>query len=217
VCGRFTLTERDLASLARAWAAEVAAAVAEGWRPRYNVAPGDRHVVLRSERGRRTLAAATFGLPGPDGALLVNARLETAAAKPTFRDAFRARRCAVPADGFFEWEGPASARRPTWFHPPSGGPILLAGLWEVSPDGRPGFVILTSPANAEIAPLHGRMPVVLPGEQLGAWLDGPPPALAAPPDGTFAARPVSPRVNAVANDDRECLAPREPEPQLRLL
>ena len=97
-------------TLARAWAAEVDDALATGWRPRFNVAPGDRHPVLvagAGPSGRRRLISGTFGWRGADGGLLVNARAETAATLPTFREAFRRRRAAIPADGFFEWEGPA--------------------------------------------------------------------------------------------------------------
>jgi putative SOS response-associated peptidase YedK len=217
VCGRFTLTERDLASLARAWAAEVGAAVAAGWQPRYNVAPGDRHLLLRAGSAGRVLEPATFGLPGPGGALLINARVETAATRPAFREAWRTRRGAVPTDGFYEWEGPAGARRPTWFHPGDARPFLLAALWGEAADGGAGFVILTAAANAEVARLHGRMPLVLPEDRLTAWLAGPPPPVELPRDGLFTPRPVSPRVNAVANDDPECLAPAGPDAQLRLL
>lgn len=217
MCGRFTLTTSDVATLARRWAAELDAAVAASFRPRFNVAPGDAHPVLRASGGRVRLERAAFGVPGPRGALLVNARAETAREKPAFRDAWRARRCAVPADGFLEWSGPASSRRPSWLHPPGGGPMLLAALWSAAPDGALAFVVLTTAANAEVRALHDRMPVLVPDALLAAWLaDGPAPALPAPPDGTFAVRPVSPRVNSPRNDDPECLAPPPPERQLGL-
>jgi putative SOS response-associated peptidase YedK len=219
MCGRFTLTAEDLASLAREWAAEVEEAVAAGWRPRFNVAPGDRHPVLVAQGGRRRLISAGFGWRAPGGVaapggLLINARAETAASLPTFREAFRARRAAVPADGFYEWEGPASARRPTWFH--TGGPMLLAALLGEAPAGGPGFVILTTDAREPVRALHDRMPLLLPPALLDAWLQGPPPALPAPVDGALQARPVSPRVNAVEHDDPACLAPPPPPAQGRL-
>ncbi|HEY6099917.1 MAG TPA: SOS response-associated peptidase [Anaeromyxobacter sp.] len=214
MCGRFTLTERDVASLARAWAAEVDGALAAGWRPRYNVAPGDRHLVLRATAAGRRLEQAVFGLPAPGGTLHVNARVETAGSRPAFSDAWRLRRCAVPADGFFEWDGPAGARRPTWFHRADGRPLLLAAILGASRDGGLAFAILTTGANAEVRRLHDRMPVIVAEERLDAWLSGPPPVLAAPADGLLAERAVSARVNSVENDDPGCLAP---EPQLRLL
>jgi putative SOS response-associated peptidase YedK len=212
MCGRFTLTVEDVARLAREWGAEVDAALAAAWRPRFNVAPGNGHLVLQQEGGRRALSGARFGLAGPAG-LVVNARIETAAARPTFREAWRARRVAVPADGFFEWEGPASARRPSWFHGPGSRPFLFAALLGPAPDGGLGFAILTTAARAPVAALHDRMPVILPEALLPAWLEGPPPALPAPEDGTLFARPVSPRVNGVEHDDPACLEPAGPASQ----
>jgi putative SOS response-associated peptidase YedK len=209
MCGRFTLTADDIASLAREWAAEVDRALAQGWRPRFNVAPGDRHPVLVSEQGRRRLISATFGLaglrPAAAGPLLINVRIETAASRPTFRDAWRTRRTAVPADGFFEWEGPPSARRPTWFHLRGRDPMLLAALLGEAPDGGPGFAVLTREACAPVRALHERMPVLLSPVALDAWLSGKPPAVPEPAGGELVARPVSPRVNSVENDDPACL------------
>jgi putative SOS response-associated peptidase YedK len=212
MCGRFTLTVDNIAALARQWAAEVDQAVAAAWRPRFNVAPGDRHPVLRADKGRLRVISATFGQAG-GGQLLVNARLESAASRPAFRDAWRWRRVAVPADGFFEWGGPPSARRPTWFHAAGGRPLLLAALLGPAPDGGQGFAILTTEARAPVRALHDRMPVVLPPALLGAWLDGPPPALPAPEDGELQGRPVSPRVNSVEHDDPACLEASGPPEQ----
>jgi putative SOS response-associated peptidase YedK len=215
MCGRFTLTADDIASLAREWAAEVDEALSAGWRPRFNVAPGDRHPLLVLEGGRRRLISATFGWRGVDGAgFLINARAETAAELPTFREALRSRRAAVPADGFFEWEGPPSARRPTWFHD-GGRTMLFAGL-RGEAGGDSTFVILTTEARAPVRALHDRMPLLLPATLLDAWLSGPAPALPIPPDGGLGARRVSDRVNSVKNDDAECLAPAAPPAQGRL-
>jgi putative SOS response-associated peptidase YedK len=213
VCGRFTLTTRDVATLARLWTAELDEAVRARWRPRFNVAPGASHLLLVAGGAGRRLSEARFGVAGPGGKLLVNARAETAAEKPAFRDAWRARRAAVPADGFYEW--PGATRRPSWLHPRAGGPVLFAALWGPAPGGGTGFAILTTEARGAVAALHDRMPVVLSPSALDAWLSGdagvPPPA-----DDLFLARPVSARVNSVANDDAACLAPPEPERQGRL-
>lgn len=218
MCGRFSLTEVDLALLARSWAAEVEAAGAASWRPRYNVAPGDRHLVLTASGGQRRLLPATFGLAGPRAAspLLVNARIETASSRPTFREAWQRRRAAVPADGFFEWTGPSSARRPTWFHLRSGMPMLLAALLGRGPGGELGFVVLTTEARAPVRALHHRMPVLIAPSLLDAWLTGEPPALAATAGEELLARPVSDRVNSTANDDPACLGPRAQAEQVEL-
>ncbi len=220
MCGRFTLTVEDIASLARRWAAEVDQALARGWRPRFNVAPGDRHPVLVAAGGRRRLISATVGLAGPrpggPGPLLINARIETAPSRPTFRQAWQSGRAAVPADGFFEWEGPAAARRPTWFHLPGRAPMLLAALVGPAPGGGVGFAVLTCEARAPVQALHDRMPVLLPPALLDAWLAGPPPPLPAAADGELQGRPVSPRVNAVENDDACCLEEAEPPRQRSL-
>jgi putative SOS response-associated peptidase YedK len=207
MCGRFSLTVSDIAALARQWGAEVDAALLSAWRPRYNVAPGQPAPLLRGPAGQRRLVAATFGLPAAQGGLLPNARAETAGEKRTFRDALAHGRAAVPIDGFYEWEGPPSARRPTWFHRSGGAPLLLAALAVDGPDG-PAFSILTTDSVEPVVRLHDRMPVILPPGTLEAWLaEGPPPPLAPPVPDLLSARQVSPRVNSPANDDQDCLAP----------
>lgn len=212
MCGRFTLTEKDLVRLARALGAAVDPGLAAAWRPRFNVAPGQDALVLRDAGGLR-LERARFGLGGGDGPLRFNARVETAAVKPAFRAAWAARRCVVPADGFYEWEGAAGARRPIWFHDPARRPLLLAALFDDA-GGALAFTILTAPARAPVAALHDRMPVLVPAGGLRAWLAGG--EAPAPPDGAVAGAPASPRVNAVTNDDEGCLVP-PPERQLKLL
>jgi len=214
MCGRFTLTAPDLAALAKEWAAELDAALAGRWRPRFNVAPGNEHPVLMVSGGCRRLVAATFGMAGErEGQLFINARVESAARRPAFRQAFASRRAAVLADGFFEWEGPPSARRPTWFHLRSGRPMLLAALLGPAPGGGTGFAVLTTGAGPPVRALHDRMPVLLPPALLEAWLSGSPPPLPGPAGEELAARPVSARINSVENDDPDCLAPRQPDRQ----
>jgi len=218
MCGRFSLTLADLAALAAEWAADLDVLLAREWRPRFNVAPGQPHPLLRQVAGWRRLEPATFGLAGPRGTLLPNARSETAAARPTFAGPLREARCAVPIDGFYEWEGPPSARRPTWFHRADGQPLLLAAVSAPAPDGTLGFSILTTGSIEPVVRLHDRMPVILPPALVAPWLAaGPPPPLPAPQPGLLSARPLSPRVNSVVHDDPECLAPARPEGQLKLL
>lgn len=180
-------------------------------RPRYNVAPGqDCPVVGRDRRGRRMgLMRWGFVRDGREEARpLVNARSETAARLPTFREAFARRRCLVPADGFYEW-GPVNGRRvPRWFHPPNGRLLALAAVWE----GRT-FAILTTEANADVAGVHHRMPVLVPPEAWRAWLDPATdpsslgPRLGPPPAGTLRARVVGTRVNSTSEDDPGLIDP----------
>jgi putative SOS response-associated peptidase YedK len=212
MCGRFTLTEKDLVRLARALGAAVDPDLAAGWRPRFNVAPGQEALLLRDAGGLR-LERARFGLGGGDGPLRFNARVETAAERPAFRAAWAARRCAVPADGFYEWEGPARARRPIWFFDPARRPLLFAALLGEE-GGRLAFAILTGPAVAPVAALHGRMPVLLAAGEVRGWLGGA--ELPGPRQEALVGAPASPRVNAVANDDEGCLVP-EAAAQLELL
>jgi putative SOS response-associated peptidase YedK len=213
MCGRYTLTVSDIAALARAWAAEVDAVLLAGWRPRYNVAPGQRAPLLLGGPGQRRLVQATFGLPAPHGVLYPNARAETAGQRRAFREALRQGRAVVPADGFYEWEGPPSARRPSWFHLADGEPLLLAAVSVEGADG-PAFSILTTAAVAPVARLHHRMPVILPPGALDAWLEaGPAPAIPPPSPGLLSARLVAAWVNSAQHDDPACLAPPAPPAQ----
>lgn len=217
MCGRFTLTTRDVHDLARALRAQVDAEAARLHRPRWNVAPTDEHWIVVLEGGRRVLRRARFGVEGPDGRVVINARSETAPSLRAFRAAFQDRRCLVPADGFYEWQGARSERRPCWLHPPGGGLLLLAGL-AMEQAGAPGFVILTTAANRLVAPLHDRMPALLAPDDATAWLARPDPSLLAPaPEGWLALREVSAAVNAVANDGPDLLEAPAPAGQLKLL
>jgi putative SOS response-associated peptidase YedK len=214
LCGRFSLSRRELVEIADWLDAELAAEVAAQYRPRYNVAPTDLHFIARTEGTKRVVVPAKWGFTD-GGKPLINARAETASEKPSFRDAFAQRRCVVPADGFFEWRGGQHDRRPLWFHSPDGGLMALAGLWEPGgPGGIPQFTILTTEANALVAPVHDRMPVVLPPACIGEWLAAPRSDLLVPaPDGALIAVEVSNHVNSVQNDDPRCLEPQGSEDQ----
>jgi putative SOS response-associated peptidase YedK len=224
MCGRFSLSKRELVEVAAFLDAELEAQAAAGWRPRYNVAPSDVCFIARERDGRRTLEPAVWGLQaGGDGEpdrLLINARSETVGEKRAFQESFRRRRCVVPADGFFEWTGEKGRRRPIWFHRADGGIVLFAGVWEPRSDGRPAFTILTTAANARVAPVHDRMPVLLSPSCVAEWLAQPRADLLVPaPEDALVATPVSPRLNAVENDDPGVLEPPAPEPpekQLKL-
>lgn len=217
MCGRFTLTRRELGDVAAYLDAEVDDALQGAYRPRYNIAPTDVHLILREPH---RLEPGIWGWAGGPAGLVINARSETVAKKAMFREAVARRRCVIPADGFYEWTGDKSRRRPLWFHPPDGGLLLMAGLWEPAPDGRPAFTVLTTEANALIAASHDRMPVLLDRETARQWLLRPNLDLLCPAAvGSLVCTPVSPRVNSVENDDPACLEPEGPEPpprQLRL-
>jgi putative SOS response-associated peptidase YedK len=110
------------------------------------------------------------------GNRLINARLETVAQKPAFRAAFRRRRCAVLADGFYEWQAVGDGPKQPWFIAAADGcPMLLAGLWERWERGEEPLetcTIITTQANAAMRPVHHRMPLILPRDRLGEWLAG---------------------------------------------
>jgi putative SOS response-associated peptidase YedK len=189
--------------------------------PRYNIAPTqDVPVVRRSRDGaRRELILVRWGLvpwwaDDPRiGNRLINARAETLERTPAFRDAYRRRRCLVPADGFFEWRKEGRRRQPLLIRRRDLAPFAFAGLWErwKQPDGGVlrSCTIVTCPANALLAPVHDRMPVILAEPDHDVWLnsetDGRPLLRPCPAD-WLEAIPVSSRVNSPANDDPECLA-----------
>jgi putative SOS response-associated peptidase YedK len=189
------------------------------YRPRYNLAPGDQHWIVRRGGAGRLLVPARWGFPTATSRLLINARVETAARVPTFRDAFRTRRCLVPADGFYEWRRQDGRRLPIWYHHADDRLLLMAGLFTstLGPGvPRPAFTILTMPANDVVAPTHDRMPVVLSPDAARAWLEDPRFDPSAPAAwGGFGhdllATPVSTRVNAASYDGPECLAPPQPD------
>lgn len=228
MCGRMTLTRRELSELADELAADAEPEAAPLYRARYNVAPTDLHPLCRlGEGGGRRLELARWGVRVGDrgGRLAINARAESAAFKDAFREAYVKRRCLVPADGFFEWRDGPEGRQPIWFHRPDRGLLLLAGLYEddaAEPaPGRRRFTVLTVAPNAVVAEVHDRMPAILQPDEAAAWLVAPSARLLHPAaDDLLVATPVSARVNSVKNDDPACLDPpdgaRPPRRQLSL-
>lgn len=222
MCGRFTITRRDGNSLAAELGVPADSLV--DYRPRYNVAPTQPHFIVRIKYENREVIPATWGLvragskDASAAAKYINARSETVDTRPVFRDAFEKRRCVVPADGFFEWTGPKTARQPTWFHRDDSRLLLLAGLYEAWQKERDvwetTFTILTTAANAVLASYHDRMPVILADRDADDWMDPRAPAakalkrlLVPAPDDLLVATPVSPEVNNVDNDSPELLRP----------
>jgi putative SOS response-associated peptidase YedK len=192
--------------------------------PRYNLTPGQAVAVVREHEGRRRLDTLQWGLipfwakDATIGRKLINARLDTVATKPAFREAWVRRRCLIPASGFYEWSEPVGGRKRPHFIRPIDEPVLaLAGLWERwrSPAGDKleTCVIVTTDANAQLAPIHDRMPLLIPRDAFALWLD--------PKSGVeevaqlgsrgpaLEARPVSLAVNDPRQDDETLIAPVE--------
>ncbi len=192
--------------------------------PRYNGAPGQEQLVIRQhpQTGERTLDRLWWGLiphwckEADGGRKPINAKAETVASLPSFRDAYKRRRCLVPIDNFFEWRAikGLKAKQPYAIGMKGGEPFALAGIWENWQ--RPGtdewirtYAILTTNANELVRPIHDRMPVIIPPESYDRWLstlDPDPRDLLAPyPAGPMTIWPISTRVNKPENDDASIL------------
>jgi putative SOS response-associated peptidase YedK len=174
MCGRFTLTNPNL--LAEHFKLDQKPLL----EPRYNIAPTQQVAVIRSQdSGRFKLSMMRWGLIphwSKDDKIsykLINARAETVAEKPTFRSAFKARRCLIPADGFYEWEHNGKNKQPYYVRMKRRGLFAFAGLWEywTGPDGkvRESCCIITTDANSLIQKIHDRMPAVIDPEQYALW------------------------------------------------
>jgi len=200
---------------------------------RYNVAPSQEAPVVRQRRqpaGERTVQNLRWGLV-PSGAKdpkiaasFINARAESLASRPTFAKALRQRRCAVLADGFYDWSGEGAARQPYLVTRRDGAPFAFAGLWDRWIDRREGgetpidtFTIVTNAANDLLRVLHPRMPVILAGADLDVWLDPASDparvstALAGVPAAALRYVPVAKRVNSARVDEANLTEPIGPE------
>lgn len=223
MCGRYTLKSNShaVATLCNL------SAIPE-LKPRYNISPTQLVHVVRAGQTGRELAMLRWGLipswaKDPKIAYsLINARSETAAEKPSFRSAFKRRRCLLPTDGFYEWKKVGKQKMPQHIRRRDEAPFAFAGLWEIwrPTDGEPveTCTILTTTANEVVAPLHDRMPVILSKDNFDAWLapgdanaDSLMPLMA-----PFAARelvsvPANPICNSPKYDGPECLQPVQGE------
>jgi putative SOS response-associated peptidase YedK len=195
-------------------------------KPRYNIAPSQPVAVVRllPDDTDRKLAMLRWGLlpawvKEPTKVQQpINAKAQTAAEKPMFRDAFKRRRCLVPADRFYEWKQDGGRKQPVYIHLKDGEPFAIAGLWEHW-EGQDGEVIesctlLTTEPNDMLAPIHNRMPVILDPKDYARWLDpglqeadGVKPLLRPYPSDLMTAYSISLRVNNPKNDDSQCLEP----------
>ncbi|MDJ0785969.1 MAG: SOS response-associated peptidase [Myxococcota bacterium] len=238
MCGRFTLS-RSASEVAEHFGLDLEAA-SEGEREaleattgRFNRAPTQPILTLRrNSEGRRVFEARHWGLVprwsdhAEDAARMINARVESAATRPAFRDALKRRRCLVPADGFYEWTGPRASRVPRHIRLPDGGLFAMAGLYESweGPGGQTlqSCTILTTEATEAISAIHDRMPLIPDPAHHARWLDREEVDGDAVLDGLtcrladeLELHPASTRVNDVKHDAPDCLVP-EVEPQLTL-
>jgi len=221
MCGRFTLFEAD-----KVLSREFGVSGIPALPPRYNIAPSQNVATVRATltaRGRE-IALLRWGLIpswSKDPAIgnrLINARAETASEKPSFRNAFRRHRCLIPTSGFYEWRRQERGKQPYFIRMRDGRPFAFAGLWDRWENPDKGVIetctILTTAANAVLAPIHDRMPVILPSTGYARWLDPSSqdpdslaPLLVPSPPEEMLAFPVNARVNAPSVDDEKCIAP----------
>ena len=227
MCGRFTLKSRpaDVAELFTVLQTTLSFDPPAEINPNYNVAPTQDILAARQvSTNRLEFATLRWGLVpfwAKDlkiGSRMLNARSETAATKPSFRAAFKKRRCLVVADGFYEWQKlPDKSKQPFYITMAAEQPFCFAGLWESWGKGDQEVqtcTILTTEANSLMEPIHDRMPVILETEDFATWLD---PdfhetetlqSLMKPFDsGELKATPVSTFVNKVANNSKQCIKP----------
>lgn len=220
MCGRYTLTDPDPRLLRFRFDLRESVEIAE--EPRFNIAPTDPVIAVRLDReGERQAGRLRWGLiphfadPESFDRLLINARAESVAAAPVFRDAFDGFRCLIPADGFYEWRRDETGKQPVWISRPERELFAFAGLWARAKreDGEPLYscAIVTCSPSEQLVSIHNRMPVILGPEAESTWLDRATGAdeLAAmlrPAEGLEVTE-VSDLVNSVRNDGPELLAP----------
>jgi putative SOS response-associated peptidase YedK len=217
MCGRYVLS-----TTAEAVAEHFVIDVSPPIPPRYNIAPTQQAPVLRVARsGAQELVLLRWGLVpfwAKDlaiGQRQINARAESLATRPAYREALRRRRCLVPATGFYEWRRGPRRKQPYLCRLPSGGLFAFAGLWESwrSPEGEvvQTFAIVTTDASDAIRALHDRMPVIVAVSDYEAWLHGDAVErlLAGPSAAALVVEPVGLAVNNVRNDGPELVVPME--------
>jgi putative SOS response-associated peptidase YedK len=225
MCGRFRLSRRKQTIEEHFDTADWQ----DDWSPRYNIAPTQPIPVIRQHPKEpvRQISTMKWGLiphwakDASAAASTINARSETAATKPAFRDPLKFRRCLIPADGFYEWKRTGTAKQPFCFEVNDGELFAFAGLWDgwKNADGQwiKTCSILTTMPNSVTGAVHDRMPVILDRETYDLWLD---PGMnevqvvsemLKPYDARLMrSYPISTRVNQVANDDEDCSRPVEP-------
>ena len=221
VCGRYTLAESPRKLAKRLDVPETPDLPFDGQR--YNIAPTQQVPIVRQKDNAREMVLAKWGLiPSwakdmKIGNQLINARADTVATKPSFRSAFKSRRCLIPADGFYEWQKTEDGKQPFHIRMKDKEPFAFAGLWEWwrPEEGEPvqSCAIITTDANELMAPIHNRMPVILAPEDYGTWLNPAPttelllPLLKPFSGNQMEACPVSKLVNNPRNQGQELIEP----------
>jgi putative SOS response-associated peptidase YedK len=218
MCGRFTL-HHSTETLVEHFGVDQTAVAFE---PRYNIAPTQPVAVIVQQQ-QKNMEAFRWGLVpfwAKDikiGSRMINARAETLAQKPVFRAAFKRRRCLIPTSGFYEWQRQGKEKKPIYIRLAGEQPFAFAGLWEEwhGPNAEVlhSCSIVTTQANAFMAPIHQRMPVIFEPGQENIWLDptieDPQTldSLLRPYEGAMEAHPVSTQVNIPTFDDPVCIQP----------
>jgi putative SOS response-associated peptidase YedK len=223
MCGRFTL--RTPASV---WAEQFSLFDVPDWplsEPRYNIAPTQNVVAVRARPNsdQRELVTLRWGLiPSwardiSIGNRMINARTETVTTKPSYRSAFRRRRCLIVADGFYEWQKAGSRKQPYYFTVDRCAPFGFAGLWEHWKQGEQTIescTLITTDANDTVRPVHDRMPVIVDPKDYDIWLDPAvedtkllEPVLRPFESEPMEAYPVDAWMNAPAHEGPRCLEP----------
>jgi putative SOS response-associated peptidase YedK len=222
MCGRYKLSRRK--QVVEEYF-DTAVSDEPDWSPRFNIAPTQPIPVIRQHPKEpiRQLSLMRWGLipswvkDSSGAARMINARAETAATLPAFREAMKSRRCLIPADGFYEWKRDGKTKQPYCFEVGGGELFAFAGLWGHWKDATGNWIktcsILTTAPNIVTAPVHDRMPVILDPDGYDLWLDPGMQKVDAASEmlKPYDARlmrsyPVGTRVNHVANDDEECSA-----------
>ncbi len=221
MCGRFVINE-DAGFLGDYFGVD--RIVTDPLAYSYNVAPTDEVYGVAEHQGERMLGVFRWGLiphwaRDRKGPLNINARSETVATRPAFRDSLRRKRCLIPAGGFFEWGPKDQGRRPHYVTMADRRPMAFAGIWSSwrDPETREwtrSCAIITTRANGLLASIHTRMPVILGRQHWGLWLDrdvrspeAVVPMLEAAPSAQISHHPVSTVVNSVRNNSPQNIAP----------
>lgn len=219
MCNRYSQTKRERDLVTRLGTLELTL------EPRYNIAPTNVVTIAIASHGELRGEPMAWRFSRTDGGIVTNCKTETAAAKPFFRHSWAHRRCLIPADGFYEWKEEGRRKQPYRFTLKSGEPFWFAGLWQpsktqeekqtASKSGLPTkgeFVILTREANADVSPLHTRMPLILEPAEIDEWLapsslEWIPRGL---PEGTLRSYAVASLVSTPGLETAECIVPFVP-------